>query len=199
MLKTNRGGCRNAGRGSCKDVGSGSRSVSAAVRHYRAHFQEWGQAELAYFAGLPTLKEAVRAAARSEDEDGTRFSHQRRIKKEAIREATTALLNATDRIQDCRDGGFDELFKVVEELLSETPGIGELFVYDVALRIGAWLKLSPEKVYLHRGTRVWARALGLDTSSGTLEMPVLPPDLQQLPPWEVEDILCIYKDRFRRR
>jgi hypothetical protein len=197
MKKTNRGSCREGARAGCGNMGGGRLSLAAVVRHYRANCREWRDAELAYFAGLPTLKNAIRAAAQSEQEDGKRLFHQRRLKKEAIRSATTALLKAANRLQECAD--FEELFSVVEEATSDIPGIGELFVYDVALRIGAWRKLSPLKVYLHRGTRVGARALGLNASSGSLEMTELPPELQKLPAGEVEDILCIYRDRFPRR
>src|SRR5438874_1291532 len=117
MLETTRGGCRPVKRGGCRDEGSGSLSVAAAVRHYGLNYRKRGQAELAHFARLPTLNDAIRAAARSEDEDGKRLSHQRRLKQEAIRQATTALLIAADRLQESAD--FDELFKRVEEALSE--------------------------------------------------------------------------------
>jgi hypothetical protein len=43
-------------------------------------------------------------------------------------------------------------------------------MYDTALRIGAKLKLFPTKVYLHAGTRLGARALGLDDSAATLKV-----------------------------
>lgn len=196
-MKKNTSSCRNKNGGGCGDGDTGKLSVAAAARHYGANFRERAKAELAHFAGLPTLKDAIRAAAASEDEEGKRLSHQRRLSQESIREATRALLNAAEMIQECAN--FDEVFTLVEETVSETQGIGELFVYDVALRIGAWLKFSPDKVYLHRGTQAGAKALGLDTSNGTLEMSALPPELQRLPPGEVEDILCIYKDRFSRR
>jgi hypothetical protein len=52
---------------------------------------------------------------------------------------------------------------------------------------------------IHRGTRAGAMALGLDASNETLEMSVLPAELQQLSASEGEDVLCIYKDEFARR
>ena len=42
--------------------------------------------------------------------------------------------------------------------------MGELVVYDTALRIGARFGLEPEKVYVHRGTREGVRKLGLDAA-----------------------------------
>jgi hypothetical protein len=188
-------GCLPLKAGGCHDD-EGYLSPSAAVRDYRTRFRHRGQAELDQFSRFPTLREAIRAAAKSEDEDGKRYSHQRRSKRRAIQEATTELLGAIVQIERCAD--FDELFGVVESTLAETPGIGELFIYDVALRVGAWLNLSPDRVYLHRGTRDGAKALGLDTSNGTVERSKLPQALRAIPASEVEDILCIYKARFSR-
>ena len=37
--------------------------------------------------------------------------------------------------------------------------IGDLTVYDISTRIGAFLKLEPNRIYLHAGTRIGARAL----------------------------------------
>ena len=73
-------------------------------------------------------------------------------------------------------------------------GIGELYVYDTALRIGAHLRLLPRQVYLHTGTRVGARALGLDDRTTSVSLSHLPVGLRPLQPHEVEDVLCIYND-----
>lgn len=67
-------------------------------------------------------------------------------------------------------------------------------VYDTALRIGAKLGLEPERVYLHAGTRVGARALGLDWRAPSILSQDLPSQLRLLPAWQVEDLLCIYKE-----
>ncbi len=62
------------------------------------------------------------------------------------------------------------------------------------LRIGANLGLEPDRVYLHTGTRTGARRLGLGFRSAWIECQDLPEALRSLPPWQVEDILCIFKD-----
>ena len=78
-------------------------------------------------------------------------------------------------------------------MLEPISGAGELYVYDTSLRIGAKSNLLPTKVYLHAGTRVGARALGLDGQAKTLEVSMLPPEFRQLEPHEIEDVLCIFK------
>jgi hypothetical protein len=94
---------------------------------------------------------------------------------------------------------FDSLFNMVRDAIGPIHGIGELTVYDTALRIGAKLGLPPERVYLHSGTRVGARALGLNWRTPHLELEDFPAELRTLKPHEIEDCLCIFKGRFIRR
>lgn len=47
---------------------------------------------------------------------------------------------------------------------------------------------------IHGGVRQGARALGLDASQRTPPMAAMPPEMRRLEPFEVEDVLCIYKD-----
>jgi hypothetical protein len=66
-------------------------------------------------------------------------------------------------------------------------------IYDTAVRIGAKLDMSPDRVYLHAGTRAGARVLGLEWRADSVELSALPSAFRGLPGFEVEDILCIYK------
>jgi hypothetical protein len=66
-------------------------------------------------------------------------------------------------------------------------------VYDTAVRIGAYLGLEPDRVYLHAGTRRGARALGLGAGREWLEIRELPVQFRRLNGRRLEDILCIYK------
>ena len=88
--------------------------------------------------------------------------------------------------------GFDELFVLIDNLLKSAKGVGELYIYDTSLRIGSYLGNLPEKVYLHSGTRTGARKIGFKNKY-VIEMSELPNEFQKLEPFEVEDILCIYK------
>lgn len=150
--------------------------------------------QIAWFQKQPSLRAAIETAARAVDARGRRFSHQYRIRREAIREATTALL-AIER-QLARAKSFDALFDSIDEHLRGIAGIGALYRYDTAFRIGAYLRLFPLRVYLHAGTRRGARALGLDYKKDALEISEVPRALRHRKAYEVEDILCIYKDDF---
>lgn len=150
--------------------------------------------EIAWFQKQPSLRATIEAAARAIDGRGRRYSHQYRIRRESIRHATAALLAAKDHI--ARADSFDALHVLIAGQLREVAGIGELYLYDTAFRIGAYLRLLPTRVYLHAGTRDGARALGLEYRRQTLEMSEVPAELRHRQPHEVEDILCIFKDRF---
>ena len=95
---------------------------------------------------------------------------------------------------------FEELIELVNGLIRPIDRIGELAVYDTALRIGARFGLEPEKVYVHSGTRDGARKLDSDLANReTIEMDELPAPIRKLKPREAEDFLCVYQEAARRR
>ena len=66
-------------------------------------------------------------------------------------------------------------------------------MYDTSLRLGAYLDLWPEVVYVHAGTKKGCRALSVGTGDGTVELESLPEPLRVLEPYQAEDFLCIFK------
>lgn len=148
--------------------------------------------ELQFYIDQSDLDQAIKVAARCISPDGKRHSHQRRIPAQTLAEMQRAirsanLLSATS---------FSELHDCVENATKSIWGIGELTVYDVAHRIGAYLGIRPEYVYLHAGTCEGACALGLRGKA--LSKNAFPNAFQRLTAAEIEDCLCIYKDAIRR-
>jgi hypothetical protein len=164
------------------------------VRHYISNKRSEAQEELDSFRGQP-FEEALKRAALGIDKRGKRLSHQRRLKGSVLRKTRNILLEAANELQRCRS--FDQLHNLVKEHLKGIRGLAELYYYDTALRVGARLGRMPKRVYLHRGTRDGARALGLDWRSDSLDPRALPKALAVLEPYEIEDFLCIYKDQLR--
>ena len=171
-------------------------SLSTIVRSYIKTCRSKAQAELDWFRQQPTLQAAVEYAALAINCRQKRFDHQRRIKRVALEQAKRVLVGNLDAISQSKD--FDELFILVRALVEPIDGIGELYVYDTSLRIGAKKSLSPSVVYLHAGTRTGAQFLGYDGKLATIEMSDLPAEFQTLTADEVEDLLCIYKDALKR-
>lgn len=171
--------------------------LTGVVRHYRAEFQADAARELRFFAIQRSFEEGIAKAALAQRPDGKRFSHQRRIPKSALEESRQRLLRARSRLANATT--FDALLRIVEDEIGPIHKIGKLTVYDTALRIAAWRRLEPEMIYLHAGTMVGAKALGLAYREGSIALKQLPAALQGLSPREIEDVLCIYKDVLQRR
>ena len=165
------------------------------VRIYIRKIRPRAQAEIDWFANQRTLSDAIEKAGIAENSKGKRYSHQRRLKKSSLKRALRALQEASDEIARARS--FDELFELIGTAVRPIPGIGELYVYDTSLRIGARLNLFPERVYLHAGARAGARALGLNHRAHALSVSVLPKEFRVLEPHEIEDVLCIFKKELR--
>jgi len=167
-------------------------SLEIIVRTYKINIRPKAESELNWFKEQPTLTSAIEHAAMAENSEGKRYSHQRRLKKSNLEQAKSLLIENQSSIKHCKN--FDELFLLLEGILRPIHGIGELYIYDTALRIGAKLNLLPSKVYLHAGTRSGARKLGFSGKEPSLEVSDFPKALQQLEPLEIEDVLCIFKD-----
>ena len=170
--------------------------LAKQVLQYITDIRVSANAELDLFRDQATLTAAVEKAALAigagQNHD-KRFSHQYRITPGAIAQARTILLGALPRLRSCHS--FHQLHDLICQLVARARGLGELYCYDTALRIGAKLDLLPQKVYLHRGTREGARALGRnDYKAATIDPRTLPRELSQLEPHEIEDFLCIFKD-----
>jgi hypothetical protein len=134
--------------------------------------------------------------------DGKRHAHQRRIPRALLEHVEAKLQAIRRKLSNAAD--FAALHRLVDEEIGSIKGIGALAVYDIAHRIGAYFEKAPERVYLHAGVRVGARALGIGGDS--FDPKILPKPFARLAPSEIEDCLCIYKkelmgglrDEFRR-
>jgi hypothetical protein len=75
-------------------------------------------------------------------------------------------------------------------------GIGTLFIYDATPRIGAKLNFEPKKVHIHSGTKKGAHALGVFSLNDIVNKSCFPDGICDLEPLQIEDLLCIFKDKF---
>jgi hypothetical protein len=166
----------------------------ALVTDYVANHQNRARRELRYYVIQRSLAGAIREAALSRLPGGKRHSHQRRIPLRVLQAAERRLQPIAEHLRSAKS--FAELHAIIDRQIGPLRGIGDLAVYDIAHRIGAYLDLAPEEVWLHAGARDGARALNLSGEKVTL--PELPADLRKLSPAEIEDCLCIYKDNLRR-
>jgi hypothetical protein len=171
-------------------------SFSAIVNVYIKRYRHFSIEELEFYRGQSRLRSAIELAAFAINPEGKRHAHQWRSRHTALADAKILLLANIESIQNVKS--FDELINLIETLLDPVPWIGELYIYDTSFRIGAWLNLLPKKVYLHAGTREGAKALGISGKVKVIELGSLPFEFQELEPYEIEDVLCIFKDVLKK-
>src|SRR5690606_7722303 len=100
------------------------------IRQYRRH----ARAEMRFYAGQPTLSDAVRVAAGCVRVDGKRHPHQYRIPAASLQKAVRRL----QRVDLAAAESFDDLHAVINAAIRDIDMIGPLTVYDIAHRLGAF-------------------------------------------------------------
>jgi hypothetical protein len=166
--------------------------LAAVVEHYYARGIR--DRVVDFTEESPTYRQAVIRACMSRDAQGKMHNHQSRVPAKVQKALALVLIRrykAVIRLQS-----FDDLHELI--LANAPKGIGPVTAYDVAVRLGAWLRLEPEVVYLHAGVRAGWETLTGQRSNGKdiLLRNELPPELAALPADHVEDILCGWREIF---
>jgi hypothetical protein len=143
-----------------------------------------------------TLPEAIRIAALAINSKGKRHSHQRRIPLSMLEDFRRGLLRKSKALRSCKS--FPELMAISEKIAAGIWKHSKLTVYDITHRIGAYLDVPPDRVYLHTGTREGARALGFKGAFPFIFRRELPKPFHRLKPHEIENCLCIYAVELKR-
>lgn len=176
-------------------------SLKAAVDEFNIYAKEQVDRELFHYSkDKNTYEQTIEKAGDFEDEYGNKHSHQWRIKHSAAQKLKNELaLICKDDFENFET--FDELLKFIDQKLRKIPGIGDLAIYDTATRLGAYFELSPNIVYLHAGTLEGAKKLlGKQVSKKKyLTRNELPQAFRKLTPDQIENLLCIYKDRLHSK
>ncbi len=159
---------------------------------------------LKYYASLPDWETALEEAGRFRfNASGRCHDHQYRIYRIVKEQFLDDLRENSAEIQN--SANFEELYDNIERFCKKN-GIGELAVYDTALRLGAFLEkhkggsFKPHEVFLHNGAMKGAMVLfGRKLLARPCSRMPLSEFAELFPnkeAWEVEEILCIYKDNF---
>lgn len=152
-----------------------------------------------------SFDDAVWIACASRRGNGKMHSHQTKVSKDARREFGHRIIDRFDSspLHGHRDPRklegltFDQFYDKLWDI--RPAGIGPLTTYDVATRVGAYLELEPESLYLHTGVRVGYEAMYSGSRRASLvavRVPVYlwPTPLTQLSADMAEDFLCTYRD-----
>ena len=120
--------------------------------------------------------------------------HQRRVGKQKLDEGLKICLSYNRQPDSFNN--FHDIYYWIESITKSTYRLGYVTAYDVARRLGAWLDMQPEMVYLHAGAADGAKKLGIEGEMVSLND--FPDEIQNLGATHAENFLCIYKDFLQR-
>jgi hypothetical protein len=106
------------------------------------------------------------------------------------------LVGIRHQLEDCES--FHELYLALRS--NTIWGVGPQCWYDISTRIGAYLSLEPEKLYMHTGVLMGLQALnkaGYEINLRNrewIEVSELPTSLRRVKPDFAEDFLCSYRE-----
>jgi hypothetical protein len=175
-------------------------SDEAILNDYKKNFKEIIEDELNGFRDASlTLDDCIKNSFNYKDLGNLiwkKHNHQYRVPKDVVNKVIKILLQ--DRAKMQNESDFTGLHNIIAGLISGIKYIGELTVYDIALRIGARLEKYPKEVYLHRGSLEGAVVLlGKNAVKDRIvEKSVFPDVFRDLESYEIEHILCIYRNNF---
>jgi len=186
----------------CGYVPANGHSLSSLVDEFIRQHRVASRTELDGYRGN-SLKETIEIAALSSrklDRNNCiickRNPHQCRIKCKILASGKDELLTMVHELRKATD--FVSIYELVNDVSRRICGLGELWTYDVALRIGWYLRIKPDVVYLHRGAMKGAKNMGLQGLRATMRKQSFPVEFSRLEPYEIEDFLCICKDELKR-
>jgi hypothetical protein len=111
-----------------------------------------------------TFNEAVMRAVEARDANGKHHNHQSKVDRGARLEFGDRIILSHGQMLDAMAAGaegdytrFDAMYDFMDAM--KPKGIGPVTVYDVAVRVGAFLKCKPTSVYLHAGVKEAVRYL----------------------------------------
>lgn len=171
--------------------------IQRIIKHYRRKFGR--DRHIEDCANQSNFPAAVYQAATARDDCGVKHRHQHRIPNTTLENFALILINNQCSISTL---SFDDLHESIRRIVqvNNIKRIGKLAIYDTAMRIGGYLTLKPDKIYLHQGTKTGlANLLKKTIHTSTYDLSKLPKIFrnEDVTCAEAEDILCIYKDRFK--
>lgn len=172
-----------------------NKRLESIIKAYKILKQQNPDTWILDCSNAKTIEVAIERAATARNNAGRKHDHQLRIPNSVLDSFAVEILEKKNEIKKVQS--FDDLISIVDNC--RIKGISDLTIYDTAHRIGEFIKKYPDKVYLHRGTRTGAEILLGKIKESYITISQLPQPFQtsNLTAAEIEDVLCIYKDRLR--
>ncbi len=169
------------------------------IREYRRIDLPRLHQEVEYYKNRLSSLVAIQQAALGHTPVGNQVMinpHQRRPPKGSKPIAMKALTEIQEDLLNV--ASFEELFLMIKDVKDGVNGVGPLWAYDTALRIGWYLNLYPNQVFIHAGAKQGAKILletncvGMENLGRYVSLHEFPKELHSLAPFEVENFLCLW-------
>jgi hypothetical protein len=183
-------------------------NLGAIVRDFQWRYVDRKKTDqvIAFCADAPDFPTAVQRAVEARDANGKHHNHQSKVDITARRKFGRKIIKRAEAGRlDLSD--FDAFHDTLDFI--KPYGIGPVTVYDVAIRVAAFLDISPRSVYMHAGVRQGCIALGaalirqggearlmLRARHDKVPVSLFPHPLDGMAADDVEDILCTYREVF---
>jgi hypothetical protein len=168
------------------------KKLKLLVDEYIEHKRDGKIAHLKHYVGKD-LEEVLPKLLRGGDDEREVDPHQRRLNG-YVYDEVKEVLEAMGLGIFVKCPSFSHIFTHINNC--RVSGFGRLAVYDAALRVGAMHGMYPADVYVQQGSEEGAKKLGLEIGDKNIvKYANLPAPLKRLDPFEVENFLCIFKNR----
>lgn len=161
------------------------------IRHYRnwkaAHPDIWVE----HAASQATLHDAISIAGNMQNHLGKLHPHQYRLEAGNMQNYAESLHTYENDLRAARS--FDDIMVIAND--ARVHGIGDLAIYDTAVRVGSFLNIWPQRVYLHADARAGVGGLINNLSTSIITRDQLPDEFNNsdLSCYELEDIYVSIK------
>jgi hypothetical protein len=188
--------CRPAFAACCAKENGHYKTLSGLFKSYLKARNITPRDDVTSYSPSQSFDNVLERAAWAKRDDNKRHSHQYRAPQASLKQMEITLKRNKEKLK--KISNFEYLISLIGHFVEKIPNLGELYIYDTSLRIGRHLRLSPEFVYLHSGTREGAKALKLPHTSRYLKPSELPKCLQIASPEIIEDFLCVCRDELQQ-
>jgi hypothetical protein len=169
------------------------KSIDQIIKEYKQLRKQYPDQWIKLCKKQNSITKVLEIASKAKENNDKKHPHQYRVPNETLDSFYKLVCTNLKLISGIKR--FDDLYDIINNC--RIPGVGALTVYDTANRIGSFLRIYPDKVYIHQGTKVGAeKLLRKKIHDKTLHKG----DFKQFNAYknltcaEIEDILCIYKD-----
>ena len=177
------------------ELSSSMSKLDAAVEEFMADPANADTAERALFESAASLEEAITHATHGTKPDSKTQPKGDANPLSAKDRCRATLMQEQERLRASKD--FHDVFTQVKGLANRTGGLGEVWIYDVSVRIAAYLGKQPDRIYLHGGAREGARAFKIASSRESISKFELPRPLRRMPCTMIGNFLSKKKKELR--